>query len=127
MPSARSIRLPLAAACAGSLLLAACGSSGSSSPTTTAPASMGGDGAAATVKIADFKYGPAEVTVKTGGRVTFANSDSASHTATADRGGGFDTGSLAKGASKGVVFAKAGTYAYHCAFHPFMHGTVTVR
>jgi plastocyanin len=29
--------------------------------------------------------------------------------------------------SKLVRFTTAGTYTYHCAFHPFMTGSVTVR
>lgn len=79
---------------------------------------------AVTVDIADFKFKPVDVTVKEGAKVTWANSDSAAHTAT--QAGGFDTGTIVKGASKTETFAKPGTYAYICAFHPFMKGTVVV-
>src|SRR5262249_55503324 len=34
---------------------------------------------------------------------------------------------VAPGTSKSVTFSTAGTFAYHCAIHPFMHGSVGVR
>jgi plastocyanin len=73
-----------------------------------------------------FTFRPATVHVKVGGRVTWANRDSAAHTATADQGPTFDTGTLKQGQRKTVTFAIAGTFTYHCAFHAFMKGTVTV-
>jgi plastocyanin len=80
---------------------------------------------AVTIDIADFKFKPVAVTVKAGAKVTWVNRDSAEHTAT--QSGGFDTGAIVKGASKTETFAKPGTYAYVCAFHPFMKATVVVR
>jgi plastocyanin len=32
-----------------------------------------------------------------------------------------------RGKSATVHLNKAGTFAYHCAFHPFMKGTVVVK
>ena len=29
--------------------------------------------------------------------------------------------------SKTITFRTAGTFTYHCAFHPFMQASVTVR
>ncbi len=93
----------------------------------------GGSGTAAapgkpgTVAIKSFKYVPPSITVKAGTKVTFTNDDAASHTATSDTGGAFDTGGFDKGQSKVVSLKKAGTYAYHCDFHPFMHGTIVVK
>ncbi|MEA2472143.1 MAG: hypothetical protein QOE06_58 [Thermoleophilaceae bacterium] len=93
--------------------------------------SGGGQGAApaaASVSIAGFKFAPRTVRVATGGTVTFTNADRASHTATAVQGApaSFDTGRLKRGASKPVKLTKAGTYAYVCAFHPYMKGAVVV-
>ena len=48
------------------------------------------------------------------------------HTVTADDGS-FDSKSLASNATFSQTFAKAGTFAYHCAIHPGMKGTVTVQ
>lgn len=111
--------------------LAGCGgsdddsSSSSASLPTTAQAAAGG--AAGKVAIADFKYAPATVTVDAGAPLTFTNRDSAEHTATSDASGAFDTGALRQGGSKPVRLSKPGRYAYHCDFHPFMHGVVVVR
>jgi len=127
-----------AAALASVALLAGCGGGGSSDS-----GSGNGNGAdgpngkgsnkgvapkAASVSIADFKFGPPSVKVAAGGVVTFKNTDRASHTATASEGApaSFDTGRLTQGASKPVTFAKPGTYAYICAFHPYMKGSVVV-
>ena len=91
--------------------------------------SAAGGGAApatGTVKIASFKFAPPTIQVKRGATVTWSNADNAEHTATAD-GGGFDTGTVRIGKSVTVHLSKAGTFAYHCAFHPFMKGTVVVR
>jgi plastocyanin len=95
-------------------------------PAASAPAAAPG-GLTATVPISGFLFKPAALTVSVGARVTFTNLDSASHTATADNGTAFDTGTLVQRQSKTVTFPTAGTFAYHCAFHPFMQATITVR
>jgi LPXTG-motif cell wall-anchored protein len=77
------------------------------------------------VTIRDFSYGPATVTVNAGDSVTWVNNGPTKHSATA-QDGSFDTGLLAKGASASHTFTKAGTFAYVCSIHPFMHGTVKV-
>jgi plastocyanin len=126
-----------AAVLASVALLAGCGGGGSSSDSGADNGSQNGNGngsnegtapKAAAVSIADFKFGPPSVKVAAGGVVTFKNTDRASHTATASEGApaSFDTGRLTQGASKPVTFAKPGTYAYVCAFHPYMKGSVVV-
>ena len=87
----------------------------------------GGAAAAGTVKIASFKFVPPRIEVKRGARVTFTNADTADHTATSDTGGAFDTGNVRRGKSVPVTLDQAGTFAYHCDFHPFMKGTVVVE
>jgi plastocyanin len=78
-----------------------------------------------TVAIVNYGYTPARVTVQVGTRVTWTNHDPTAHTATAD-GGAFDTGTIAPHHSSTETFTKLGTYPYHCLFHAFMTGTVTV-
>ena len=78
-----------------------------------------------TVTIADFAFGPAELSVAAGTTVTFVNNDSAPHTATADDGS-FDTGEIPPGESATVTLDTAGTFAYHCEIHPSMTATLTV-
>ena len=78
----------------------------------------------AAVEIADFAFGPAEITIAVGGTVTWTNTDSQAHTATSS--GNFDTGSIDPDATASVTFDEPGTYTYICSFHPFMTATVTV-
>jgi plastocyanin len=115
--------LPLAGVAVVALALAGCGGGGSKSD-----GSGGGGTAAASgaVKIVSFKYMPASITVKMGGSLKFTNADTADHTATADASG-FDTGNVRRGKSVTIHLTKAGTFAYHCDFHPFMKGTVVVK
>ena len=121
------LALAVSAAC---LFLSACGGGGSGSSTAaqdpmaqTGAAPAGGDA----VTIKDFAYAPPNLTVASGTRLTFTNNDSTSHTATSTDQGGFDTGTIEKGQTKSVTVEQPGTYSYICSFHPFMHGTVTVR
>ena len=82
---------------------------------------------AAAVTISDFKFTPGALTVRQGARITVTNHDTTAHTATADSGNSFDTGSIDPGSSATFTLSKVGTYSYHCSIHPFMHGTLTVR
>lgn len=80
-----------------------------------------------TVAIKDFTFSPANITVKKGATVTWANQDTAAHTVTENDGQtGPDSGPLAKDQSYSFTFNSVGTFKYHCTFHPGMVGTVTV-
>jgi plastocyanin len=76
------------------------------------------------VAIASFAFSPATITVTAGDTVTWINGDEVAHTAT---GSGWDSGTIAAGASGSVTFATAATFAYECAIHPAMLGTVVVK
>ena len=83
-------------------------------------------GQTVSVSISNFAFVPATITVRAGTRVTWTNRQAGiEHTVTANDGS-FDSGNLSTGSSYSHVFTKAGTYAYHCAIHPFMTGTVIV-
>jgi plastocyanin len=77
------------------------------------------------VTIADFQFTPGTTTVHVGDTITWTNNGPSAHTATA-RDGSFDTGVLQKGASASHTFTHAGTFAFYCKIHPFMHGTIVV-
>ena len=78
------------------------------------------------VSISSFAFSPQSVTVSVGDTVTWTNSDTVTHTATADDAS-WDTGNIAGGGGTGaVVFTKAGTFLYHCRIHSQMTGTVIV-
>ena len=75
--------------------------------------------------ISDFKFTPGTITVHVGDTVTWTNNGPTNHTATANDGS-FNTGTLKKGQSASHTFTKTGTFAYICAIHPFMKGTIVV-
>jgi plastocyanin len=77
------------------------------------------------VRIEDFSFGPASVTVGVGESVTWRNDGPSEHTATATDGS-FDTGLLSPGESGRATFDEAGSFSYLCTPHPFMKGTVRV-
>ena len=89
---------------------------------TTPDEDAGGE----TVSIVNFAFDPAELTVPAGTTVTWENTDTAPHTATAEDGS-FDTGRIAQNASGSATFDQPGTFAYRCEFHPDMQGTITVE
>lgn len=73
-------------------------------------------------------YSPDSITVVIGvnNTVEWTNNDSAPHTVTAN-GGSFYSGNLAPGQSFTYVFLTPGVYEYHCTYHPWMTGKVTVK
>jgi plastocyanin len=78
------------------------------------------------VAIEAFAFKPATVTVKAGQEVTWKNHDPAEHSVT-QVGGGFDSGTMAAGATFGTTFDQPGEYRYICALHPGMKGRVVVE
>jgi plastocyanin len=78
-----------------------------------------------TVHIRAFAFVPARLTVRPGTVVKFVNDDAEAHTVTAkDRS--FDSQGLDTGEAWGYRFATTGTFAYFCALHPYMRGTIVV-
>jgi plastocyanin len=78
------------------------------------------------IHIKNFAYAPETLTVAAGETVRFVQDDETPHTVTAaDKS--FDSGGLTQRASWTYTFAKAGTYAYVCTYHPYMKGTVVVK
>lgn len=78
------------------------------------------------VTIQDFAFSPSSLTIKKGDKMTWTNKDSAPHTVTWDNGGQ-SSGTLKTGESYSFTFNTAGTFSYHCAFHPSMHGKIIVE
>jgi amicyanin len=133
------------------VLLAACGGSSTSTgsgttPTTAATPTTGTTstpvttatqaGSAQTVMITtdssgSFAFSPATLTIKVGTTVTWKNTTAAAHTVTSDDGKSFDSGTsnpiTAQSGTFSFTFTTAGTFAYHCAIHPFMKATIIVQ
>lgn len=94
-----------------------------STPVATPAASPAADGDS--VCIFNLAYEPETLTVAAGTTVTWTNDDNLPHTATS-ADGEFDTNTIAAGATAEVTFDTPGTFAYVCAFHPGMSGTIVV-
>ena len=74
-------------------------------------------------------FTPDSITVVIGknNTVYWTNDDASIHTATSDTAGVFDTGNVVAGASAQWTFTTPGTYTYHCVYHAWMQGTITVK
>ena len=81
--------------------------------------------ATATVKIRNFKFEPATVTISVGKTVQFINVDEEPHTATSTDGT-FNSKALDTNQTWNYTATKPGTFPYICSVHPFMKGTLTV-
>ncbi len=87
-----------------------------------------GQTAAKTVKQSDsLKFNPTSVTVKTGDVVEWDNSGSIAHNVTFDQYSAITSDTMNGGDKYQVKFGKAGSYQYHCTFHPGMDGSLTVQ
>jgi plastocyanin len=78
------------------------------------------------VVIQRFTFGPSDVRVRAGERVTWVNCDLESHTSTAD-GGTWASPLISPGGAFTQTFPVAGEFTYHCEPHPFMIGRVIVE
>jgi plastocyanin len=79
------------------------------------------------VSIANFSFSPTPRSAAIGDFVVFTNTTTTTqHTSTADVLGLWDTGHILPGKTANVDFDHAGTFAYHCAIHTFMKGSVSV-
>jgi plastocyanin len=129
-PSASGTATPTAAVATATPASETASPTEAGTPAATATTAAGGctDGATGsqTVTIAGFAMSPATLSVTAGTTVTWTNQDSVTHTATSDDGTTFDCRPLSAGASMSFTFTTPGTYAYHCAIHPTIKGTITV-
>ncbi|HEX6666987.1 MAG TPA: cupredoxin family copper-binding protein [Solirubrobacterales bacterium] len=120
----KTLALPALTLAVCAALFAGCGGGDDTTATDTSSASSAG---AEAVKIVDFEYIPPNITVPAGTTVSFENEDSAAHTATSKESGAFDSGTIKGGATGEIKLEQPGTFAYFCAFHPFMKGTIVVE
>lgn len=78
------------------------------------------------VKITNFTFSPAALTVAVGAKVTWTNEDDIPHTVTATTQA-FKSGALDTDDTFSFTFTTPGTYQYFCTLHPHMTGTVVVK
>jgi plastocyanin len=82
--------------------------------------------ATAEVKVDNFSFGPATLTVAVGTTVTWTNRDDIPHTVVSNDKV-FKSKVLDTDEKFSFTFAKAGTYPYFCSIHPKMTGSVVVQ
>ncbi len=93
---------------------------------TGAPASAQQAPAAAEVKIDNFSFSLATLTIAVGTTVTWTNNDDIPHTVVGtDKA--FKSKVLDTGEKFSFTFTKAGEYPYFCSIHPKMTGKVVVQ
>jgi plastocyanin len=78
------------------------------------------------VKIDNFTFSPATLTVAPGTTVTWTNDDDIPHIVVGKEKG-FRSKPLDTGNEFSFTFATAGEYAYFCSLHPHMVGKIIVK
>jgi plastocyanin len=94
--------------------------------TTQAAVPAAPPAAGAEVKIDNFSFTPATLTVAVGTQVTWTNRDDIPHTIVSDDKT-FKSNALDTDEKFTYTFAKPGTYSYFCSIHPKMKGTIVVQ
>ncbi len=83
-------------------------------------------GVAAEVKVDNFSFSPATLTVAAGTTVTWTNRDDIPHNVVStDKV--FKSKVMDTDEKFSYTFTKAGSYSYFCSIHPHMTGTVVVK
>ena len=95
-------------------------------PAPTPPASISASIVVNASLLTSTAYNPNPINVPVGGTVTWRNTDTTTHTSTANNGG-WNSGAIAPGGSFSTQFNTAGSFPYHCAIHPNMIGVVNVQ
>ncbi|MDA4120927.1 MAG: cupredoxin domain-containing protein [Thaumarchaeota archaeon] len=83
-------------------------------------------GAGSDTTIKGFSPNTITLVIGVNNTITWENKDSSPHTVTADDNS-FASSNIAPGQSFTYAFTSAGTYKYHCIYHPWMTGTVVVK
>src|SRR5215813_2432214 len=81
---------------------------------------------AGAVKIDNFSFTPASITVRAGTTIKWTNRDDIPHTVVADDKS-FKSKTLDTDEEFSFTFSKPGTYSYFCSLHPKMTGKVVVQ
>ena len=124
-----------AAMCLVAAFATACGGSSTSTPeketgtaTATASPTAGASSApaAATMTIASMNFG-APITVPPGSQIAIKNDDSVEHSVTSDTADKFSVDIDGNEQGTLTVPTEPGEYAFHCKYHPSMHGTLIVK
>ncbi|MGH7501735.1 MAG: plastocyanin/azurin family copper-binding protein [Longimicrobiales bacterium] len=78
------------------------------------------------IRIQNFAFGPAQLTIPSGTTVYWINCDNDQHTTTSDNGV-WDSPLLSENSAFSRRFDATGSFPYHCTPHPFMTASITVQ
>jgi plastocyanin len=92
----------------------------------TVPKSMAAGSPTVNVKIDNFSFTPATLTVKAGTQITWTNADDIPHTVVSDSQE-FKSKVLDTNETFTFTPSKPGTYSYFCSIHPKMTGKVVAE
>jgi len=84
-------------------------------------------GPAVEIKIDNFSFGPATMTIAAGTTVSWINRDDVPHTVVDSDGKQYKSPVLDTDQKFSYTFAKPGTYNYYCSVHPKMTGKLIVK
>lgn len=79
------------------------------------------------VKIDNFTFAPASITVPVGSSIRWTNADDIPHTVVSDDKTTFKSKVLDTNEEFSFTFTKPGTYNYFCSIHPKMTGKIIVQ
>jgi plastocyanin len=96
------------------------------SPTATPPTPTPTTMNVTIVDNSGFAFSPQTLNISVGTTIIWKNNTTAPHTVTSDTGV-FNSGTISPGGTFSFKFTWAGTFAYHCDFHPYMTATISVK
>jgi plastocyanin len=102
---------------------------GTNPPAATAGASICTEPAAGTAADVEASVGGNEwstVSAAVGDVITWTNGDAVPHRVALDDGSCAMSANITGGAPQSLVFNETGSFAFHCAVHPSMKGTITI-
>lgn len=111
----------------GIVLLAAVGLGVPRSAFAAAPENENKTATPTEVKIDNFSFSPAVITVPAGTTIRWTNHDDIPHTVVSDDKTTFKSKVLDTDEQFTYTFTKPGTYSYFCSIHPKMAGKVVVQ
>ena len=80
-----------------------------------------------TIGMKNMAYNPAKLTISVGDTVEWFNSDNVPHMVNSDSGTVLQSSLFNPGKKFQFIFKTSGKFPYHCAIHPMMTGTITVK
>ncbi len=102
-------------------------------PASTNASDSANSGRETVVNITELGFAPKTVTVKTGGTITWVNTDKVNHTVNSDVHPThllypfLNLGAIAPGDKKSLVVTKTGTFTYHDHLNPSLTGTIIAQ